>query len=291
MASRVGRRSYNGEMDTNIHPTSAPPAVASAGFIPHSGKDGGIANAQWWSASAQEYLEEHGDFLGPSDFCWCPEGLRESDAELLGPIEELRSKKVLEVGAGAAQCSRYLTARGIDVIATDIALGMCEAGLALNAQTGIDVAIKQADARALPFPAAHFDVVFTSFGALPFVPDAHQVHREVARVLKPGGTWVFSVTHPIRWAFADDPTSVTAIRSYFDRTPYVELDTHGDVVYAEYHRTFADHITDLISAGFKITGLLEPQWPAQHDRTWGGWGPQRGKYLPGSAIFSAEKVT
>src|SRR5919107_1345304 len=53
-----------------------------------------------------------------------------------------------------------------------------------------------------------------------------EVGAEVARVLRPGGRWVFSVTHPLRWAFSDDPTreGLTVRRSYFDRRPYVETD-------------------------------------------------------------------
>ena len=35
------------------------------------------------------------------------------------------------------------------------------------------------------------------------------------------------------------------------------------------------------------TALLEPEWPEGHDRVWGGWGPERGRLLPGTAIFTA----
>ena len=48
--------------------------------------------------------------------------------------------------------------------------------------------------------------------------------REVFRVLRPGGRWVFSVTHPMRWVFLDDPgeDGLVGVHSYFDRRPYVE---------------------------------------------------------------------
>jgi hypothetical protein len=36
-----------------------------------------------------------------------------------------------------------------------------------------------------------------------------------------------------------------------------------------------------------ITDLLEPEWPEQHDRVWGGWSRVRGRYTPGTAIFGA----
>ena len=92
-------------------------------------------------------------------------------------------------------------------------------------RTGIDVPLVQADAQHLPFRDAVFDIAFTAFGAIPFVEDSAAVHRAVARVLRPGGRWVFATTHPIRWSFPDDPgpAGLTATMSYFDRTPYVEF--------------------------------------------------------------------
>jgi hypothetical protein len=36
-----------------------------------------------------------------------------------------------------------------------------------------------------------------------------------------------------------------------------------------------------------LTALHEPEWPADHDRTWGGWSRVRGVLTPGSAIFVA----
>ncbi|MGV8967800.1 MAG: class I SAM-dependent methyltransferase [Cellulomonas sp.] len=255
-----------------------------AGFRAVPPDDGGRAGRGWWDANALEYLDEHGDFLGDADFCWCPEGLREADAHLLGDV---RGCDVLEVGAGAAQCSRWLRGQGSRSVATDVSHGMLAAGQALDRATGVPVPALQADARALPFADGSFDCAFTAFGALPFVPDTARVHAEVARVLRPGGRWVFAVTHPIRWAFPDDPSErgLTATRSYFDHTPYVETDAAGRVDYAEYHRTLGDHLADVVGAGLVVDRLVEPTWPAGHDRTWGGWGPVRGALLPGTAIF------
>lgn len=275
-----------------------PGRLADAGYrdVPATATDG--AGRRWWDANAAEYLDEHGAFLGDDDFLWCPEGLRESEARLLGDVTGAR---VLEVGSGAAQCSRWLAAHGALPVATDVSAGMLRAAAALDrdraragspdagpvAGRATAVPLVQADARALPFPDAAFDVVFTAYGAIPFVPDARRVHAEAARVLRPGGRWVCSVTHPVRWAFPDDPgeRGLTADRSYFDRRPYVESDEHGRVLYAEYHRTIGDHVADLVAAGLVIDAVIEPAWPAGHDRTWGGWSPLRGERLPGTAIF------
>ena len=241
--------------------------LAEAGYLDVPDDLGGTAGRGWWDDNAGEYLAEHGSFLGPADFCWCPEGLREADARLLG---DLTGRRVLEVGAGAAQCARWLVGQGVDVVATDVSAGMLDAGAAYDRGLGRTTPLVQADARALPF-----------------VPDAERVHAEVARVLRPGGRWVFAVTHPIRWAFPDDPgeAGLTATRSYFDRTPYAEIGESGSVLYAEYHRTLGDHVAELADAGFVLDRLVEPEWPPGHDRTWGGWGPVRGARLPGTAIF------
>jgi len=279
-----------------------PDRLAAAGYqdVPAAAAEG--AGRRWWDANAREYLDEHGDFLGDDDFLWCPEGLRESDAGLLGDVA---GRRVLEVGAGAAQCSRWLAARGALAVATDVSAGMLAAAAELDRRRAADpardggpvagrppaVPLVQADARALPFPDASFDVVFTAYGAIPFVPDAGRVHAEAARVLRPGGRWVCSVTHPVRWAFPDDPgpRGLTADRSYFDRRPYVESDERGRVLYAEYHRTLGDHVADLVGAGLVLDRLVEPAWPEDNDRTWGGWSPLRGRHLPGTAILVAHR--
>ena len=247
---------------------------------------GARASASWWDANAAEYLAEHGDFLGEDEFLWCPEGLRESELHLLG---EVAGRRALEVGAGSAPCSRWLAAQGALVVATDVAPGMLAAGREIDSRRGSRTPLVAADARSLPFADESFDLAFTSFGALPFVPDAERVHREVARVLRPGGRWVFSVTHPVRWMFPDDPSAegMTVQRSYFDRRPYVEADPSGVPSYAEYHRTLGDHVRELLAAGFVLEDLLEPEWPEGHERVWGGWGPVRGRFVPGTAIFVA----
>ncbi|NKY38355.1 class I SAM-dependent methyltransferase [Cellulomonas septica] len=261
-----------------------PDPLADAGYRTVPDAEGGAAGRGWWDANAEEYLDEHGAFLGSADFVWCPEGLREEDVALLGDVG---GRRVLEVGAGAAQCARWLGTHGAHVVATDVSSGMLAAGRRYDVAQGTRTPLVQADARALPFAADSFDVAFTAFGAIPFVPDAQRVHAEVARVLRPGGRWVFAVTHPLRWAFPDDPSAhgLTATRSYFDRRPYVETGESGRVLYAEYHRTVGDHVADLTAAGFVLERLVEPEWPAGHERVWGGWGPVRGARLPGTAIF------
>ena len=245
------------------------------------------ANRSWWDGEADDYHDEHGAFLGDADFVWCPEGLREQDAQLLGPTATLTGRRILEVGSGSAMCSRWLAAQGARPIALDLSAGMLRHGRLAAARTGLDVALVQADAQWLPIATASVDDAFTSFGAVPFVADSARVMREVARVLRPGGRWVFSTTHPMRWAFPDDPgpNGLVASGSYFDRNAYVESDDAGHATYAEHHRTLGDRVRELRAAGFVLDDLVEPEWPAGLTATWGQWSPLRGAHFPGTVIY------
>jgi SAM-dependent methyltransferase len=246
-----------------------------------------VASRHWWDADADDYQAEHGGFLGDVDFVWCPEGVREADARLLGDV---RGRRVLELGAGAAAGARWLDGQGADVVAVDLSAGMLRHARAAAGRSGVRVPLVQADALALPFANRAFDVVCTAFGAVPFVADSGAVMREVARVLRPGGRWVFSITHPMRWVFLDDPgdAGLTAVHSYFDRRPYVEQDAAGVPTYVEQHRTLGDRVRELVAAGFVLRDLVEPEWPEGHEQVWGQWSPLRGRLFPGTAIFVAE---
>ncbi|KAF4407268.1 MULTISPECIES: class I SAM-dependent methyltransferase [Streptomyces] len=245
------------------------------------------ANRGWWDRNADEYQVEHGPFLGDDRFVWCPEGLDEAEAGLLGPASGLPGRDVLEIGAGAAQCSRWLAARGARPVALDLSHRQLQHALRI----GAGFPLVQADAGALPFPDGAFDLACSAYGALPFVADPVRVLREVRRVLRPGGRFVFSVTHPIRWAFPDEPgpEGLSVAASYFDRTPYVEQDETGDAVYVEHHRTIGDRVRDVVAAGFRLADLVEPEWPDWNHQEWGGWSPLRGHLIPGTAIFVCDR--
>lgn len=242
------------------------------------------ASRRWWDADADDYLAEHTPDIGDVDFVWCPEGLREAEAGLLG---EVAGADVLEVGAGSAPCSRWLRTRGARPVALDLSRGMLAHAAALGTATGLPVPLVQAGAERLPFRDASFDVACSAFGAVPFVADPGRVMREVVRVLRPGGRWVFAVNHPMRWVFSDDPgpAGLAVQQSYFDRTPYLEVDAGGSATYVEHHRTVGDRIRDVVAAGLVLDDLVEPEWPEGRERTWGQWSPLRGALFPGTAIF------
>jgi SAM-dependent methyltransferase len=244
------------------------------------------ASRFWWDLDADAYQAEHGAFLGETDLRWCPEGLREADAGLLGPVA---GRRVLEVGCGAASAARWLVTQGAQVLALDLSGGMLGHARAGNDATGVWPWLAQADAMRLPVRTASIDIAFTAFGAVPFVDDSAAVMREVYRVLRSGGRWVFSTTHPMRWIFPDDPgpDGLVVAQSYFDRRPYVEFDADGRATYVEHHRTIGDRVRELVAAGFTVLDIVEPEWPDGHEAVWGQWSPLRGRLFPGTAIFVA----
>ncbi|MGH3385145.1 MAG: class I SAM-dependent methyltransferase [Nocardioidaceae bacterium] len=242
------------------------------------------ANRRDWDRSADWYQDTHGEFLRDVGFVWSPEGVDEADVRLLG---DLAGQRVLEVGCGAGQCARWLRSLGAEVVGIDLSFRQLQHGRRIDDATGIAVPTACATATALPLADRSFDAACSAFGALPFIGDIEVALGEVARVLRTGGRWVFSVVHPMRWGFPDDPTEngLTMERPYFDTQPYVEEDDEGRPSYVEHHHTIGAWVRALVGAGFVLDDIVEPEWPEGHDRVWGPWGPVRGRMFPGTAIF------
>ena len=100
---------------------------------------------------------------------------------------------VLEIAAGTGVVMRALARalpRKVEITATDLNQAMVDFAAA---QPGaVRVTWRQADAQALPFADGSFDAVLCQFGVM-FFPDRATAYREVKRVLKPGGRYLFSV--------------------------------------------------------------------------------------------------
>lgn len=246
------------------------------------------ANGPDWDRYADEYQATHGPFLGDVGFVWGPEGVTEAE---LGVLGEVAGRQVLELGSGAGQCARWIRQAGGTSYGLDLSHRQLQHSRRLDHATGVAVPSVRATATSLPFATASFEIVFCSFGALQFVADIEEAIADVARVLRPGGRFAFSITHPTRWMFPDDPGAegLVASQPYWDRTPYVEIDVEtGRPSYVEHHRTLGDWVALLAGAGFRLTHLIEPEWPKDHDRVWGGWSRARGEITPGTAIFGAD---
>lgn len=110
----------------------------------------------------------------------------------------LHPADVLEMAAGTGIVSRQLrdSMPGARLVVTDLNPPMLEVATAKFAPG--EVEILQANAMALPFEDGAFDMVVCQFGVM-FFPDKVVSFREAARVLRPGGHYLFST-----WGTQDD---------------------------------------------------------------------------------------
>ena len=107
--------------------------------------------------------------------------------ETLAEAVDLRSgEQVLDVAAGNGNFSLAAARRLADVTSTDYVPALLERGAARAAADGLEVTFQPADAEALPFDDARFDVVGSTFGVM-FTPDQGRAAAEMARVCRPGG--------------------------------------------------------------------------------------------------------
>jgi SAM-dependent methyltransferase len=95
--------------------------------------------------------------------------------------------RVLDVAAGTGNASIPAAERGAEVVASDLTPELLEAGRRRAAAAGVDVDWVEADAEALPFEDASFDVVMSSIGVM-FAPHHQAAAAELVRVCRPGGT-------------------------------------------------------------------------------------------------------
>ena len=100
--------------------------------------------------------------------------------------------RMLEIGAGTGFFTLNLMQAGLarTAVVTDISPGMVDVAVRNGQALGLDVTGRTADAEGLPFDDAEFDLVI-GHAVLHHIPDLDLAFREILRVLKPGGRFVF----------------------------------------------------------------------------------------------------
>ena len=96
-------------------------------------------------------------------------------------------QRVLDVGAGTGNAAIPAAATGALVVASDLTPELFDTGRRIATQRGVELDWVEADAEALPFEDAGFDVVISCVGAM-FAPHHQAVADELIRVTRPGGT-------------------------------------------------------------------------------------------------------
>jgi ubiquinone/menaquinone biosynthesis C-methylase UbiE len=107
--------------------------------------------------------------------------------ELLCEAVDVRAgERVLDVAAGNGNATLAAARRFAQVTSTDYVPALLEGGRRRAAAEGLDVTFEGADAEALPYPDATFDVVLSTFGVM-FAPDQNAAAGQMLRVCRPGG--------------------------------------------------------------------------------------------------------
>lgn len=162
----------------------------------------------------------------------------------------------LELGCGEGRVTRDLTLRGHRVVGVDRAPTLVAAAKSADPEG----AYLLADAADLPFSTGRFDQV-VAYNSLMDIEDMPGAVREVARVLRRGGTFSISVTHPLNdvGRFTDDSTFVVE-RPYLETSYFEETFERGGLTmtFAGWTHPLQDYADALEVAGLQITRLREP---------------------------------
>ena len=168
-------------------------------------------------------------------------------------------RQTLEIGCGEGRVARDLNARGHRVAAIDSSPTLLR--YAREADPGGRYEL--ADAAALPFTAAAFDLV-VAYNSLMDIADMPGAVREAARVLEPAGRFCISVTHPLNDAGlfeSTEPDAPFVIRgSYFGRRPFEgHFERDGlRMTFRGWTYALEDYSRALEAAGFVVERVREP---------------------------------
>jgi ubiquinone/menaquinone biosynthesis C-methylase UbiE len=150
-------------------------------------------------------------------------------ADLAQRAAALSPNNVLETAAGTGVVTRALAPKlsvSASYIATDLNQPMLDYA-ALQQSPDTRITWRQADALALPFEDASFDLVCCQFGAM-FFPDRSAAYREARRVLRPGGHFLFNVWDRIEEnEFANEVTNALAKMFPADPPRFLARTPHG----------------------------------------------------------------
>ena len=207
----------------------------------------------------------------------------EAELRLLG---DLKGRRVLELGCGAAQSSIAFARSGATAIGVDVSAAQLEHGRRLAEQAEVRVELRQGDMADLAFLRADsIDLAFSSY-AFQYVEDLNRVFRQVHRVLRVGAPLVFSLPHPAYSVLGEQSGIPPRVeRSYFDRSP--ERYEWDGVTFTAHHHTFADLYMGLSRSSYRVDLVLEPEPIAGAPRSW-FWNEAM-EWVPRTLIVRARK--
>jgi SAM-dependent methyltransferase len=180
--------------------------------------------------------------------------------ELLGPPAD---ERVLDLACGHGRISRELARRGARVVGVDLSTALLDRARARDADEPLPISYVHGDAASRSLLDGEvFDAVVCSFG-LSDIDDLDGAIATVARLLAPGGRFVFSLLHPCFAGGQDVSGSWPSWGSYHDEGWWVAdgaLSSLRRQVGAN-HRRLSTYLNTLRGHGLVIDWLAEPRPP------------------------------
>lgn len=188
-------------------------------------------------------------------------------SELQKILPDFRDKAVLDLGCGYGWHCKYAADHDARrVLGTDISRKMLDKARQINAAPPIEY--RCAAMEDLRFEDGSFDVVLSSL-AFHYVRDFEPLVARIAGWIRPGGSFVFSVEHPVFTAYGsqdwyyDENGKILhfPVDNYYYEGPR-EAVFLGETV-TKYHRTLTTYLNTLLQNGFVLRHVIEPQPPAE----------------------------
>jgi SAM-dependent methyltransferase len=178
-------------------------------------------NRALWNAKTEHHLQSA--FYDVAGFRAGQTSLKEIELALLGQVT---GQRVLHLQCHFGQDTLSLARLGATVVGVDLSDEAIKAARELATELQLPAQFVCCDLYSLPehLPAEpSFDVVYTTYGVLGWLPDLDRWAAVVAHYLKPGGRLVLVEFHPVVWMFNSSFTELQY--SYFNRETIEETET------------------------------------------------------------------
>lgn len=216
-------------------------------------------NRQSWNNRTEAHLKS--DFYDLHGFINGKNSLNEIELNLLGDI---RGKTILHLQCHFGQDTISLSRYGAEVTGVDFSDKAIESAKQIAKQTNANIKLICCDIYDLPSHLDDkFDIVFTSYGTIGWLPDLYKWAKIISKFLKPGGQFVFVEFHPVVWMF-DDHFEKIRYR-YLNSGPILETEngTYADKKanitqsYVMWNHGLSEVVNNLISNRLEIKTLDE----------------------------------
>lgn len=187
-------------------------------------------------------------------------------SHLLAMLASSKGQSVCDLACGQGRLARALAQRGWQITGVDLSSELI--GIAQRDEdadpAGVTYLVDNAESLSL-LDDHQFDGVVCNL-ALMDIPDLAAAYKSVWRILRPGGWFIFSITHPCFesphavWHAAPDGAMSREIVSYFVEGFWRSTNPHGiRGRVGAHHRTLSTYLNTLIQTLFVIDHVIEPQ--------------------------------